>query len=77
MTLPAVFGYIPSAWLDEWRADWIFDLFDPDGSYRGTVTLPFQFTPMAVTASSVVGSITDALDVEYVVRFEVMGVVDE
>ena len=69
----AVFGYLPSFWLDEWRADWVFDLFDPDGGYRGTVTLPFEFVPMAVTASSVVGSITDALDVEYVVRFEVVG----
>lgn len=73
----AATGLITSAWLDEWRADWVFDLFDPDGGYRGTVTLPFQFTPMAVTASSVVGSITDALDVEYVVRFEVMGLADE
>ena len=72
----AVFGYIPSAWLDEWRADWVFDLFDPEGGYRGTVTLPFEFTPMAVTASSVVGSITDALDVEYVVRFGVMDLTD-
>ena len=69
-------GLILRAWLDEWRADWVFDLFDPDGGYRGTVTLPFQFTPMAVTASSVVGSITDALDVEYVVRFEVMDLTD-
>ncbi len=69
-------GLILRAWLDEWRADWVFDLFDPDGGYRGTVTLPLEFTPMAVTASSVVGSITDALDVEYVVRFEVMDFTD-
>ena len=73
----ALSGPLPAFWRDEWRADWVFDLFDPDGGYRGTVTLPFQFVPMAVTASAVVGSITDALDVEYVVRFEVMGVVDD
>lgn len=66
-----VYGYIPSAWLDEWKADWVFDVFEPDGEYRGTVVLPFEFAPMAVSSTIVYGSTRDELDVEYVVGFEV------
>lgn len=68
----AVYGYVPWAWLEEWRADWRFDLFSAQGEYRGSVTLPSSFSPMVVTGSHVYGSVRDDLDVEYVVGFEVV-----
>lgn len=67
----AAYDYVLWAWLEEWRADWRFDLFSAQGEYRGSVTLPSNFTPMAVTNSHMFGSVRDDLDVEYVVGFEV------
>ncbi len=68
----SVFGYIRSAWADEWRAPLHVDLFDPDGTYRGSVELPTEFVPMAVTKDQVIGSEYDELDVEYVVAYTVI-----
>lgn len=48
-----------------------WDVFDPDGVYVGTATLPARFTPHHVTAGSVAGVERDALDVERVVRYAV------
>lgn len=68
----AASGLIPAAWPDDWRADWDFDLFADDGRYRGSVTLPVDFTPMAVSGDNVYGVIRDELDVEYVGVFDVI-----
>jgi len=65
------FGFIRSAWPAEWRAELHFDLFRPDGAYRGSVVLPDTFIPMAVTSDRIFGSIRDELDVQYVVAFSV------
>lgn len=63
-------GYIRSAWLDRWKAESVFDVFAEDGSYRGTVRLPADFTPLDATSDRIYGTITDDLDVHYVVAFE-------
>jgi len=65
------FGFIRSAWPSEWRADLHFDLFSPDGTYRGSVVVPDTFIPMAVTPDRIFGSMRDELDVQYVVAFSV------
>jgi hypothetical protein len=62
-------GFVRSAWLDEWHAPLVFDLFGADGVYRGTIDLPSTFSPVAVTADRVYGTIRDELDVQYVVAF--------
>jgi len=67
------FGYVPNAWLEAWKADWVFDVFSPEGTYRGSVTLPEDFVPMAVESSRVYGVMRDELDVEYVVAFDLVG----
>jgi len=61
------FGYIERAWLDRWRSRPTFDLFEPDGTYRGSVVLPSRFVPMTVVGDTVFGVLHDELDVEYVV----------
>jgi hypothetical protein len=66
------FGYLPHAWLDDWRADWVYDVLTPGGDYLGTARLPFNFVPMAVTPTRVYGTIRDELDVEYVSAFELL-----
>lgn len=49
----------------------VWDIFNAEGRFQGTVKLPPRFTPMAVEEGAVVGVQMDALDVEYVVRFRV------
>jgi hypothetical protein len=63
------FGYIQAAWLEEWRGPLHLDLFSPEGLYRGSVVLPDEFVPMAVTRDRIFGSIRDDLDVQYVVAY--------
>ena len=64
-----VYGWIRAAWPEEWRAPLHFDLFSPEGSYRGSVVLPDAFAPMAVTEDRIFGLIRDELDVQYVVAY--------
>jgi hypothetical protein len=49
----------------------IWEGFDPDGVYLGTVTLPEGFTPHAWGPDWVAGVTEDELDVEYVVRMAI------
>jgi hypothetical protein len=63
------FGYVRHAWLPEWLAPQVFDLLTPDGEYRGTVNLPAEYVPMAVTANEVYGVLYDDLGVERIVRY--------
>jgi hypothetical protein len=50
----------------------IWDVFDPEGRFLGTVRLPARFGPMAVEERAVVGVLKDAMDVEYVVRYRIV-----
>jgi hypothetical protein len=73
------FGYVRFAWHPAWRAPQVFDLFDPEGAYRGTVELPFDMEPKQVEGTLADGGPplrlhavhTDALGVERVVVLEV------
>jgi len=73
------FGYVRYAWHAAWRAPQVFDLFDPDGAYRGTVELPFDMEPKHVDGTLAEGGPsvrlyavhTDELGVERVVVLEV------
>lgn len=67
----AAFGMVRGYWLEDWKAPWVFDLFTPEGGYRGSIELPTEFMPLAVTADRVYGFITDSLDVQYVVAFSI------
>lgn len=67
------FGYIHYAWHASWRAPRVFDLFDSEGRYAGTVELPFGFTPMEPSGDRIFGALTDELGVEQVVAFQVEG----
>ena len=66
-----VFGCVRAFWLEEWRAPVHFDLFSLDGLIRGSVVLPEDFVPMAVTKDRIFGSVRDELDIQYVVGFSV------
>jgi len=70
-TVAEVFGYVRPFWREEWRAPIHFDLFSPDGLYRGSAVLPRDFIPLDATADRIIGSIRDDLDIEYVVAFSV------
>jgi hypothetical protein len=48
----------------------IWDLYDAEGAYQGTVTLPSRFRAEAVDGTVVAGVWADELDVEYVLKFE-------
>lgn len=65
------YGYIRHAWLPGWAAPRVYDVFDSEGRYEGTVELPEDFAPMAVVGSRVYGVHYDELDVERVVVHEV------
>ena len=67
----AAFGYIRAVWPPAWRAPSVFDLFTPDGVYRGTVEVPSEFVPLAVTHDRIFGFVRDELDVEYVVAYSI------
>ncbi|MEX0890746.1 MAG: hypothetical protein WEB88_01160 [Gemmatimonadota bacterium] len=62
-------GIVPAAWPEAWRAPRVFDVFDANGKYQGTVNLPATFTPMAVAGTAIYGVMRDDLDVEFVVAF--------
>jgi hypothetical protein len=48
-----------------------WEIYDPDGRYLGVVHLPIMNRPTpAVRGNRIAGVVRDALDVEYVVVFE-------
>ncbi|MCI0435846.1 MAG: 6-bladed beta-propeller [Gemmatimonadetes bacterium] len=53
---------------EPYAAKW--DVFDPDGRFLGTVTLPPTFSPRVVGESWVIGTERDELEVQYVARYE-------
>jgi len=48
-----------------------WDVFDPEGRFLGTVTLPPTFSPRVVGESWALGIERDELDVEHVARYEI------
>lgn len=65
------FGYIRHAWLPDWAAPQVFDVFDGDGRYEGTVNVPDNVAVMAVVGNRMYGVLYDELDVEYVTVREI------
>ena len=47
-----------------------WDLFDPEGRFLGTVTLPPRFSPRVAGDRWMLGVLRDDLDVQYVVRYD-------
>lgn len=64
-------GYERWFWREEWRAPKHFDLFSPDGLYRGSVILPRDFIPLDATGDRIIGSIRNELGIQFVVAFSV------
>ena len=56
------------------REETEWDLFDTEGQFLGTATLPARFRAEAVRGREVVGVWADELDVEYVIRYEAIPV---
>jgi hypothetical protein len=48
-----------------------WDIFDPDGRFLGTVTLPPKFTPRVVGERWTLGIFRDELDVQYIAKLEI------
>ena len=66
------YGYVRHAWPPSWAAPRVFDLFTPEGRYRGTVEVPGDYAPMAVAGDRVWGVHYDDLEVERLVVHEVV-----
>lgn len=49
-----------------------WDVFNPDGRYLGVVTLPDRFQPSAMTSDHIYGIWRDDLEVQYVLRLELV-----
>ena len=47
----------------------VLDVFEPDGSYSGVLTLPARFSPRRFAGGFVYGVETDELDLEYAIRY--------
>ncbi len=54
------------------RRGTIWDRFDPEGRYLGSVAVDASLTPLVVGQDWVVGILRDSLDVQYLARFEVV-----
>lgn len=50
-----------------------WDVFDTHGRFLGVVTLPQRFTPVDFRADKIYGVWRDELDVQFVVRFRIVG----
>ena len=54
-----------------------WDVFDGEGRYLGTVTMPPKFAPRLIRGNQIFGVWRDDLDVQYVVRLRIIGVVGD
>jgi hypothetical protein len=62
--------YAGEAGAPEW------DVFDSEGRFLGTVTLPQRFTPVLFRDDRLYGTWRDELDVQYVLRLRILGDLD-
>lgn len=53
-----------------------WEIFDRDGRYLGVVTLPRRFNPLRVRGRAMLGVWSDELDVQYVVKLEILTVTE-
>jgi hypothetical protein len=49
-----------------------WDVFDADGRYLGVVDMPLRFQPVRFLGNAIYGIQRDELDVQYVVKFQVV-----
>ncbi len=59
---------------DTGAPDW--DVFDAAGRYLGVVTMPRRFSPRTIRGDRIYGVWRDDLDVQYVVRLRVVGILE-
>jgi hypothetical protein len=73
----------PSALSEEQLESWNFledigarewDVLDADGRFMGVMTMPPRFAPRVIVGNDVYGVWRDDVDVQYVVRFTIVGV---
>jgi hypothetical protein len=56
----------------KWREQRVYDVFDPDGSYRGRVALPLDVAPLIFRRNEIWCSAEDADGAPYVVRYRIV-----
>jgi hypothetical protein len=59
---------------EPWREPILYDVFDADGRFLGTLLMPPRFTWSGARGDRVWGVIRDELDVEYVTVFQIEGI---
>jgi len=59
---------------DTGAPDW--DVFDAAGRYLGVITMPRRFSPRTIRGDRIYGVWRDDLDVQYVVRLRVVGILE-
>jgi hypothetical protein len=57
--------------LDRWVQPMVYDVFESDGTFLGTVHFPDRFQPVVFRGDTVWGLLRDDLDVQYVTRMRV------
>jgi hypothetical protein len=55
-----------------WREPWTFDVFEPDGTFLGSVEVPELLEPMVFRGDRIWGTLLDADGVEHVLRLRVV-----
>ncbi|MGD2122777.1 MAG: 6-bladed beta-propeller [Gemmatimonadota bacterium] len=68
---PDVFDMTSRDFLDVGSRDW--DVFNQEGRFLGTLLMPPRFTPHVFRGDKIYGVLRDELDVQYVVRFGIVG----
>lgn len=62
----------PSARVDgKWVEANVYDVFEPDGTFRGRVVLPASFSPVQMKGDRLWGVYRDSLDVQSVRRYDI------
>ena len=61
----------PERSLLTWREPWTYDVFEPDGTFLGSVVVPELFRPYVFRGLQIWGAHTDDDGVERVVRLRV------
>lgn len=55
-----------------WREPWTYDVFEPDGTFLGSVVVPETFRPLVFRGETIWGALIDENGVEQVVRLRVV-----
>jgi hypothetical protein len=57
--------------LEQWIEPTVFDVFEADGGYFGSVSVPERFTMMTMRGEYAWGTVRDEFDVQYIVRMRI------